>query len=84
MCAEGVLIILCAWAQLTSTKADAWTRAVVVLAFVLAMYLGVDLNDARDAQLAFDKTTALSAEYASNGTPGSMPGKHHHRAKNPH
>lgn len=83
MCAEGLLLILCAWAQLASSS-DAWTRMFVVIAFLLAIYVGLDLNEARDAQQAFDSTGAYNIQYVSNQTEIPETRIHSAQIKNAH
>ncbi len=80
MYAEAVLIIMCAWAQLKSSS-DAWTRSLVVIATLLALYVGVDLNETRDAQLAYNSTSEYSADYVSNGTVNARSTSHHAHTK---
>jgi len=84
MCAEALLLILCAWAQLSGSS-DTWTRVCVIAASLVAIYVGVDLNEARDAQHAFDAAQRYNISVVSNNsdaTAGARPRTHHKHAKN--
>jgi hypothetical protein len=56
MFGEVGLLVMCLWAQCCCSR-DAWARLLVLVAFAIAIDAGVDLNQARDARQAYEKSS---------------------------
>jgi hypothetical protein len=56
----------------------------VFVALLVAVYVGVDLNEARDAQQIFDKTSSYDIHLASTDYEYTPARSHHRHLKNVH